>query len=199
VYLINIRQPTNKIEYFNRISVERLNFEFECYGECKDDNLQPSVLFFKFLSIKPELELELTKKNKPIPRLKLYVPDTIVNNDLETSSWTYTDTDGYVKRCSYSEFEAINKFKTFAKNKDDLVAIYKLPIERDKVNEENHIELLTISQLERHFLTKTPNPSAFQTFVKCIGPKAFICRSVWRRQKPPYVYLLTNRVYIFVN
>ena len=32
-----------------------------------------------------------------------------------------------------------------------------------------------------------------QRFVKCRGPKAFICRTVWRRGKPAYVYILTNK------
>ena len=34
---------------------------------------------------------------------------------------------------------------------------------------------------------------AIQRFIKCRGPKAFVCRSVWRRNKPPYIYILTNK------
>jgi len=34
---------------------------------------------------------------------------------------------------------------------------------------------------------------AIQRYIKCRGPKAFVCRSVWRRNKPPYIYILTNK------
>ena len=193
------RQPTNKIEYFNKLSLERINFEFDCYGTCKDENLQPSILFFKFLCIKPEQEAEMTKRNLPIPRLKLFVPDTIVNNDLEDSSWTYTDSDGNVRRTMFMEDEAITKFRSFSKSVDDLIGVYKFPVENERIIEENIIELLNFSKLENRLKTKSTTQTAVQRFVKCIGPKAFIVRSVWRRNKPPYVYILTHKVRIIIT
>jgi len=31
-----------------------------------------------------------------------------------------------------------------------------------------------------------------QKYVKSIGPKAFICRTVWRKDRNPYVWVITN-------
>ncbi len=32
-----------------------------------------------------------------------------------------------------------------------------------------------------------------QSFIKCKGPKAFVCRTVWRKEKKPYLYILSNK------
>jgi hypothetical protein len=48
----------DKKEYFNRLSLERINFLFDEYTQFADDNFRPSVYFFKFLAVKPDLEKE---------------------------------------------------------------------------------------------------------------------------------------------
>ncbi len=32
-----------------------------------------------------------------------------------------------------------------------------------------------------------------QSFIKCKGPKAFVCRTVWRKEKKPYLYILSSK------
>ena len=34
-----------------------------------------------------------------------------------------------------------------------------------------------------------------QRFVKCKGPKAFIYRVVWRKHKPNYAWVITNKTH----
>jgi len=182
------------MEYHNKLSLERINFMFEEYGTCNDISLQASVLFFKFLAIKPDLETDYAKIGKTIPRLKLYVPDTIVINDMESTYWVYTDQNGNVKRCMFSDSDVIEKFKSAVNDENELLAVYKIPITKNQRIEENHIELLNLEELERYLFSKNVNQSAIQRFVKCRGPKPFVVRSVWRRIKPPYLYILTNKV-----
>ena len=35
-----------KKEYFNKLGLERINFQFDEYGEYPDDDFQPSIFFF---------------------------------------------------------------------------------------------------------------------------------------------------------
>ena len=92
------KKNNTKKEYFNKLGLERINFQFEEYGEYPDDAFQPSIFFFKFLAIKPDLEKENNEKGKASPKLQLYIPDTIVLNDLDLNYWIYTDINGYVTR-----------------------------------------------------------------------------------------------------
>ena len=74
-------------EFYNKLSLERINFQFEEYGEYPCDDFQPSIYFFKFLCNKPDYEKENSEKGKPCSsRLKLFIPDTIILNDLDTNS-----------------------------------------------------------------------------------------------------------------
>ena len=58
---------------------------------------------------------------------------------------------------------------------------------------ENQLTLLNLEELEKCLFSKSGSQIAIQRFVKCRGPRAFLCRSVWRREKPPYVYIFTNK------
>jgi len=189
------------MEYTNKLAPERINFLFDDYGENTDTDLQPSVKFFKFLAIKPDKEEIYTKSipPKPIPRLKLYVPDTIVINDAMATFWVYTDHNGHVRRSMFSDRDTIEKFKSPVGDDNELLAIFKTPINKNERIEENHIELLNLEELKRYLFSKNINQSAIQRFVRCRGPKAFVCRTVWRRTKPPYVYILTNKVNNIIN
>lgn len=48
----------DKKEYFNKLSIERINFKFEEYEMYPETNFKPSIFFFKFLCAKPELRRE---------------------------------------------------------------------------------------------------------------------------------------------
>ena len=180
-------------EFYNKLSLERINFLFEEYGEYPCDDFQPSIYFFKFLCNKPDYEKENQERGKPCTsRLKLYIPDTIVLNDLDTNYWIYTDIEGYVNRVEESDSDVIEKFKP-QNDKNELIAVSKMPIMSDGILGENQLTLLNLEELEKCLFSKSGSQIAIQRFVKCRGPRAFLCRSVWRREKPPYVYIFTNK------
>ena len=187
------KQQINK-EYLNCLSLEKINFQFEEYGEYPDDSFQPSIFFFKFLANKPDYEKENSEKGKPPKaRLKLYIPDTIILNDLDTNYWIYTDIEGYVSRIEEVDSDVIEKFRSLDKDENELIGVSKIPIMKDKRIDENQLTLLNLDELEKCLFSKSGSQMAIQRFIKCRGPKAFVCRSVWRRNKPPYIYILTNK------
>ena len=180
-------------EFYNKLSLERINFQFEEYGQYPNDDFQPSIYFFKFLCNKPDYEKENQEKGKPCSsRLKLFIPDTIVLNDLDTNYWIYTDIEGYVNRVEESDNDVIEKFKP-QNDKNELIAVSKIPIMSEGILSENQLTLLNLEELEKCLFSKSGSQVAIQRFVKCRGPRAFLCRSVWRREKPPYVYIFTNK------
>ena len=180
-------------EFYNKLSLERINFQFEEYGEYPNDDFQPSIYFFKFLCNKPDYEKENQERGKICTsKLKLFIPDTIVLNDLDTNYWIYTDIEGNVNRVEESDNDVIEKFKP-KNDKNELIAVSKMPIMRDGLLGENQLTLLNLEELEKCLFSKSGTQIAIQRFVKCRGPRAFLCRSVWRRDKPPYVYILTNK------
>ena len=180
-------------EFYNKLSLERINFQFEEYAQYPNDDFQPSIYFFKFLCNKPDYEKENSEKGKPCSsRLKLFIPDTIVLNDLDTNYWIYTDIEGYVNRVEESDSDVIEKFKP-KNDKNELIAVSKMPIMREGLLGENQLTLLNLEELEKCLFSKSGSQIAIQRFVKCRGPRAFLCRSVWRREKPPYVYIFTNK------
>ena len=183
-----------KKEYFNKLGLERINFQFDEYGEYPDDDFQPSIFFFKFLANKPDYEKENSEKGKkPTSKLKLYVPDTIVLNDLDSNYWIYTDIEGYVNRIEETDSDVIEKFKSNDKDENELIGVSKIPISKDGRVDENRLDLLNLDELEKCLFSKSGSQIAIQRFIKCRGPKAFVCRSVWRRNKPAYIYILTNK------
>ena len=187
------KQQINK-EYLNCLSLEKINFQFDEYGVYPDDSFQPSIFFFKFLANKPDYEKENSEKGKPPKaRLKLYIPDTIILNDLDTNYWIYTDIEGYVSRIEEVDSDVIEKFRSLDKDENELIGVSKIPIMKDKRIDENQLTLLNLDELEKCLFSKSGSQMAIQRFIKCRGPKAFVCRSVWRRNKPPYIYILTNK------
>ena len=187
------KQQINK-NYLNCLSLEKINFQFDEYGEYPDDTFQPSIFFFKFLANKPDYEKENSEKGKPPKaRLKLYIPDTIILNDLDTNYWIYTDIEGYVSRIEEVDSDVIEKFRSLEKDENELIGVSKIPIMKDKRLGENQLTLLNLEELEKCLFSKSGSQMAIQRFIKCRGPKAFVCRSVWRRDKPPYIYILTNK------
>ena len=187
------KQQINK-EYLDCLSLEKINFQFDEYGNYPDDVFQPSIFFFKFLANKPDYEKENSEKGKPPKaRLKLYIPDTIILNDLDTNYWIYTDIEGYVTRIEEVDSDVIEKFRSLEKDENELIGVSKIPIMKDKRLGENQLTLLNLDELEKCLFSKSGSQMAIQRYIKCRGPKAFVCRSVWRRDKPPYIYILTNK------
>ena len=181
-------------EFYNKLSVERINFQFEEYWEYPNYDFQPSIYFFKFLANKPDYEKDKTDKGKVYTsKLKLFVPDTIILNDLDTNYLIYTDIEGNVNRVEESDNNVLENFKP-QNDKNELIAVSKMPIIKDGILVENQLTLLNMDELEKCLFNKSGSQIAIQKFVKCKGPCAFLCRSVWRKDNPPYVYILTNKV-----
>ena len=184
----------DKKEYYNKLDLERINFIFDEYSKYPDEHFQPSVFFFKFLAVKPDINETETKIKKNYPKLKLFIPDTIILNDIDSNYWVYTDIDGNVIRTEhFNDSDVIEKFKSPTNDENELIAVYKKPIYTNGHLQENHLELLNQDELERYLLSKHSYQYAIQRFVKCRGPKAFICRTIYRKDKLAYVYILTNK------
>ena len=115
-------------------------------------------------------------------------------NDPELQYWIYTDEEGYVKKSEiFNENDIIDKFKSPTNDESELIGVSKTPIYKGSRLDENLLRLLNLDELERALFSKQSSIFAIQRFVKCRGPKAFICRTVWRRGKPPFIYILTNK------
>ena len=149
------KQQINK-EYLNCLSLEKINFQFDEYGDYPDDSFQPSIFFFKFLANKPDYEKENSEKGKPPKaRLKLYIPDTIILNDLDTNYWIYTDMEGYVSRIEEVDSDVIEKFRSLDKDENELIGVSKIPIMKDKRIDENQLTLLNLDELEKCLFSKS--------------------------------------------
>ena len=200
---INVEENNNqdakykydKKDHHNRLSLERINFEFDEYAKYPDEQFQPSVFFFKFLAVKPDYEIE--KKHK-VKKLSLNIPDTLVFNDSDVNFWIYSDENGKVNRTEvFTDTDVLEKFCSkggLDKTKEkEVVGVFKSPVYKANLLEGNHIEILNQEELEKHLFSKVSNPSVLQKFIKCRGPKAFLCRSIYRKNKLPYVYIFTNK------
>ncbi|EGR33256.1 lmbr1-like conserved region family protein, putative [Ichthyophthirius multifiliis] len=65
----------------------------------------------------------------------------------------------------------------------------------------NKIKLVSskkLLQAVKHSL-QTTELTCFQKFVKSNGSKAFICRTVWRKDKNPYCWIITNKNDFYAN
>jgi hypothetical protein len=151
--------------------------------------------------------------SKRLPYLKINIPDTIVKNDNEPPYWIYTNENGNVVRMEHSnDSEIISKFKSTVDNPNEVITVFKAPHILGEAVDNNILKLLNLEELEKYLFSKhsskflklhliiyflfliTLGTFALQKFIKCKGPKAFLCRTVFRRGKPSYVYILTNKV-----
>lgn len=189
--LNGVHKDSEKHKKF-KLSLESINFESTQYGIYPDDTFQPSVYFWKFLCVRPEYETETKKKFK---KLILNVPDTIVFNESEINYWMYTDLSGKVNRLdNFNDFDCIEKFRHNCTSKKDVMGVFKTPTYKDDLLDGNSIEVLNQEELEKHIYSKSSGACVIQRYIKCKGPKAFICRSVYKKQKQPYVFIFTNKM-----
>jgi len=156
------------------------------------DDFRPFVFFFKFLARRPDVDNSTSNLN----RLKLWLPDTILTSDGDNPPmWLYTSQDGYVHRTdNFSAKNITNKLGSFA-SPDELVAVLKKPQVKDFAWVGNDIRLLTmkdLSVISQSIVSSKGDVICLQKFVKSIGPKAFICRTCWRKGKNTSVWVITN-------
>ena len=117
-----------------------------------------------------------------IPRLKVWIPDTIVWNDLDQPFWLYSNEKGEVWRTddfSTNGKEVVTKLTNFSSS-NELVCVLK----RGSADS-NEVKLLTAKELgfEVQSLTTSGSkgnaPIMIQRFIKSIGSKAFVVRTCW--------------------
>ena len=95
------------------------------------------------------------KVKKTYPKLKLYIPDTIILNDPEVQYWIYTDEEGYVKKSEiFNENDIIEKFKSSSNDDSELIGVSKTPLYKGSRLDENQLILLNIDELERALYSK---------------------------------------------
>jgi len=153
------------------------------------DDFRPFVFFYKFLARRPDAE------TNPLNRLKLWFPDTIIIDGDAPPMWFYSTPDGMVHRTDFFNAKnIINKLGSFS-SPDELCAVLKKPQGKDFSYIGNDIRLLTLKDLSliaQSIVSSRGDIVCVQKFVKSMGPKAFVCRTCWRRDKNPYVWVITN-------
>ena len=169
---IKIDPKSNKViskkEYFNKLSIERINFKFEEYEMYPEINLKPSIFFFKFLCSRPDSNKDcnlilfffkffIYLAIKKIPKLKINIPDTIVKNDSEPHYWIYTDETGSVVRMEQTnDSEIVQKFKSTVDDPNEVISVFKAPNMFGSVIDDNLLKLLNQEELERYLYSKHP-------------------------------------------
>jgi hypothetical protein len=154
--------PTSekKKEYIKKLSLVKINFDFEEYGRYPDRTFKPSAFFYKFLAAKEneyEDEKKKDKDNKRVSRkLKLNVPNTLVYNDGDSNFWMYTDEEGYVVKMArgFTDNDVISRFESNEGDPNEIIAVSKTPLFVDDRLTGNHTELLNREELDSCLTSK---------------------------------------------
>jgi hypothetical protein len=155
-----------KKEYIKKLSLVKINFDFDEYGKYPDRTFKPSAFFYKFLAAKENDYIDEKKKEnsnkKPSRRLRLNIPNTLVCNDGDANFWMYTDEEGYVcKKDPFSDNDVINRFKSTHNDPNEILAVSKTPLFLDDRLTGNHTELLNREELESCLTSKNASKIYF--------------------------------------
>ena len=121
------------------------------------------------------------------------MPDTIILND-GNPMWIYSSTEGYVYRTETFIDQHIFSKLGDSENKEDLVAVLKRGNFNNKTNHRGlNTVALSTNDLIKHMGQLQQDRCVIQKFVKCNGPKAFVCRVVYKRDVRPECWIITNK------
>lgn len=153
----------------------------------------PGVYFYKYLARKPKENGNESNLN----RLKLWIPDTIICNEKELPNmWIYSSSEGYVYRTdTFNEKGTIHKLSQYC-SKDELVVVVKKAHYFEGEFDGNDLKLVSKRDLPNVLntgLSSRGEVVVFQRFIKANGPKPFIVRTCWRKNKNSYSYIITNK------
>eukprot|EP00347_Sterkiella_histriomuscorum_P010413 403376398 len=172
--------------------VKQVNF-IEGYNY--DGELMPFVNFYKFLAKRSGSHM-----NNKFDQLQVYIPDTIVYNDQQDPYWLYSNYEGHIQRANkFDERDVIKKLGNPFRI-DEAIAVVKTQDYDENTGRPygNKIELLSTRFLTEKAISlqgqQSTDVTVIQKFVRCKGPYAFVCRAVWRRHKPAYTWVITNKV-----
>jgi hypothetical protein len=149
----------------------------------------PCVAFYKMLARKPEGNKK--QQSSTHGRLKIFIPDTLVYGDGDNSMWFYSSKEGYVYRTdTFSEREIMKRLGS--KVDSDLVAVAKRP-HWENAETMNALQLLDSKDLRMLVASPPQGRFAIQKYVKSKGPKAFVARCVWNRNRTGPVWVISSR------
>ncbi|KRX09079.1 hypothetical protein PPERSA_01966 [Pseudocohnilembus persalinus] len=187
-------QLLEKIEFFEHDQYQR-TYKY-------NQGLMPWIYFWKALARKPEGSKQ--QQMSTINRLKLWIPDTIVISDEDLPPmWFYTSPEGYVYRTDTFTTRHISaKLSNYA-SPDELVAVFKKQslYEDGEIcgNEVKMSSARELFQMTAGVFQEQAGTQVIQKFVKANGPKAFICRTCWRKGQNPYSWIITNKSDFYPN
>ncbi|KAM3146974.1 hypothetical protein pb186bvf_000690 [Paramecium bursaria] len=169
--------------------LDKLSFRDNRYSE-----MLPYIHFYKLLARNNESNVN---------RLKLWIPDTVVLNDKEMPNyWLYSDPKGFVFRTdTFTPKNVISKLANYT-SPDELVAVMKKQQFRSMELVGNDVKLVCCRDLPNSVSVMFQNRvdiMVVQKYVKSNGPKAFICRTVYRKDKNPISYVITNKEDYFAD
>jgi hypothetical protein len=173
-------------------TLEKVTFAADRYRY--DFNFGPGIPFYKYLSKPPAGDVR--DETNTAGRLAMWVPDTIVFNDLHTAQWIFTSVDGYVYRTDiFLDSHIMNQIGN-PNYPEELVAVLKRPKYDSKKGTFRGINTTVVNTIDlKKYLSDFAHgePCAMQKFVRSNGPVAFVCRTVYRREGRPYVWIITNK------
>ncbi|CAK83163.1 unnamed protein product (macronuclear) [Paramecium tetraurelia] len=188
------RQIDAKRKYEQLLAQVNLIYDEDAKDHQYTVDFQRFIHFYKFLARRPDSE---QSNQSIVNRLQLWVPDTIVLNDREMPNyWLYSDSRGYVFRTdAFTSKNVVSKLANYT-SPDELVAVVKKQQFRNMELVGNEIKLVCCRDLQTQINANFSNRmdlTVIQKFVKSNGPKAFICRTIWRKDRNPFCYIVTNK------
>ena len=173
----------NKISFLHRPDNDAKRYKYA------PESIAPLIAFFKLLAKKESNE-------NPGLRLKLNIPDTLVYNDTDLPPfWIYTDADGYATRVDgFNSRQVVASF-TQGTSEEEVVAVFKKPfygLHGMEGNDVRPVSGIELSELVQSMGSTRGEIVALQRFVKSASVKAFIVRTVWRKDCPPKCYTITS-------
>jgi LMBR1 domain-containing protein 1 len=181
---------TRSVSSFKKKAQEELMKKVNCLGEgySYTFDFNPTVSFFKFLCVAPRFQSSDSK-------LQIWVPDTIVHNDTNRPYWIYSNLDGEV--CRIEQFEAKHVFDKLKREPEEICAVLKIQqydaeLGRVVGNKSTALPTNLLKEKVRLAWKGDANRCCIQKFIKCRGPRPFICRSVYTLKNQVYGWLITS-------
>ncbi|CAD8061259.1 unnamed protein product [Paramecium primaurelia] len=156
------------------------------------NTLMPYIHFFKYMAKRYD---ETNQKCK----LKMWIPDTIILNDVDLSAiWLYSSADGYVYRTdSFTSRNAAQKFTEGSNDPNELIAVIKKPHYKDMEligNDTKPILQKDVQLLFSNAMSVKQEITCLQKYIKCQGPMAYICRTIWKKNGQTTAWVITNKL-----
>lgn len=152
--------------------------------------MQPLIGFYKHMARKADKQGADLWEEQP---LMLNMPDTIVFGEGDGPMWFYTDKDGRVRRKDNFSLEKLVNHLSKGHDDSDVIAVVKKP---EGEGSGNASQPVNRNELYKLVMSGTSGRFVVQRYVRSRGGRASIARCVWKADKPPSVWVITNKVCI---